>query len=91
MKQALHQACALAPILFKSLFAVVLTLVLQHLSEDPEILVDLVHLCEPTAEGVIEAPEGSEDPLAKVLWGVRGMLYADDAHRSAIAASTLLR
>ena len=66
----------LSPLLFNIFFAVVTHAVVVSLSEDPDIVRDLVHHEEDLAEN---AAGVSSDPLACVRRAVWGMLYADDA------------
>ena len=54
-------------------FAAVLNVALQRFSEEPAILIDLVHLKEPSAS---MGPEPAMDYVRRAVWG---MLYADDA------------
>ena len=48
VEQGLRQVCVLFPLLFNIFFAAVLNVVLQRFSEEPAILVELVHLKEPS-------------------------------------------
>ena len=62
----------LSPLLFKIVFAAVLTVVLQRFSEDTILLAELVHLKEsPT-------PMGPEPAINYVRHAVWGTLYVDD-------------
>lgn len=63
----------LSPLLFH-VFAAAIHAVLVRLSEDPDILRDLVHLEEDLGEDGVKF-----DPLACVPRAVWGMLYPDDA------------
>ena len=72
VEQGLRQGCVF-PLLFNIFFAAVLNVVLQRFSEEPAILVELVHLKEfSTSMG----PEPAIEYVHREVWG---MLYADDA------------
>ena len=56
MEQGLWQGCALSQLLFNIFFVAVLKVVPQEFSEDPAILVELVHLKEPsTSMGPVQS------------------------------------
>ena len=71
--QGLRQGCVLSPLLFNVLFAAILLVALERLSEDADTLVDLVHLQEQPSK------VGPETALECVGRAIRGMLHADDA------------
>ena len=60
--------------LFYNIFAAVLLAVLQRLSEDPDILADLVYLQE---QPVKVGPETAMECIRRAVWG---MMYADNAY-----------
>lgn len=77
VEQSLRQRkCARAPLLSNMLFATVLGVVLQRLSEGQEMIANLVDLHKLAAQGVTEGQGESEDPHAKVKRAVWGMTYA---------------
>ena len=72
VEQGLRHGCVLSSLLF-NIFAAALLVALQRLSEDPDILADLVHLQE---QPVKVGPETAMECERHAVWE---MLYADDA------------
>ena len=72
LAEGLCQGCGLSPLLFSILFATVLLIALQRLSEDADILADFVHPQEKRAR---VGPEAGLECVRRAMWGV---LYDDD-------------
>ena len=73
VEHGLRQGCVIFMLFFNTLFAALLTVVLQRFSEDTVILAKLVHLKEPPTS---MEPELAMDYVRHAVWG---MLYAYDA------------
>ena len=70
--QGLRQGCELSPLLFNAFFAAILLGALEIVSEDANILADLVHLQkQPSKVG----PKTALEFPRRAIWG---MLYVDD-------------